>query len=786
MGIDWVKYNVEHEQLQQVLHKVDRSGDYCVHGKLVAHMPRLEVASAGMVSFPVPDFHADTLIRVAERAPYGRGPETVLDTSVRDCWQIDASKVKLGDAVWDDTFASILERVADGLGCPRDRLSARLYKLLVYETGGFFAAHRDSEKVDGMVATLVVSLPAAGSGGELVVRHKRRETVIDMCVGAPYELAFAAFYADCSHETRPLRDGHRVSLVYNLMLSGEDSGDFAQAPDFADQVEAISALLADWSGRDGAKHKIVWLLDHDYSEAGLSFETLKGLDDATARVIESAALRARCSLHAAILRIEESGAGEWVARGADDYDIDEIETYSCWLDSWAGPSGARPTFGKLPLEDGELLPSGALEGVQPDEKRVLESSGNAGVDVERSYRKAALVLWPRDKAVAALAVGGIDSALEYAEREFRRIDGDARSNAASADLMSQLIRAWRSLCRPDLYQGERRAGEKSRRKMLHLLASVGDEGGTCRFLQEIVLPLYSGGENDGLIEVAAAFGPETVREFLPRLVETKLAPYVRSVVDLTWRLWEGVSDGHEQAWLAVLGQAVQRMPQGLPRVLEGLGREWPRTESEKLEAKSVAQMLRLGWLFGRDRETTVMAGLLVQHPAAATPGRAIPEALSMIRSAGEAFSGKQGFWTLWRRAAEWLLERSADRPEPPPDWRVNARIDCGCYACRKLEAFCLDGSAETVVYPMRRRFRDHLELKIGSMELPIDYETLDQGRPYKFVCTKNRADYKLRLEEYADDIDHMRMLLRSPPAKATIGQAGRLIERLRSACSVAE
>ena len=75
---------------------------------------------------------------------------------------------------------------------------ARPYKLLIYEPGGFFAAHRDSEKADGMVGTLSVSLPAvsAGVGGDLVVRHGGREMRADMSVSEPSELAWAAFYAE--------------------------------------------------------------------------------------------------------------------------------------------------------------------------------------------------------------------------------------------------------------------------------------------------------------------------------------------------------------------------------------------------------------------------------------------------------------------------------------------------------------------------------------------------------------------------------------------------------------
>ena len=89
--------------------------------------------------------------------------------------RLTAAPFPLGGRTWPETFASVLAQVAVGLGYPEDAVSAELYKLLVYEPGGFFVPHRDAEKLDNMVATLVVSLPVSGAGGDLVVRHKSRE-----------------------------------------------------------------------------------------------------------------------------------------------------------------------------------------------------------------------------------------------------------------------------------------------------------------------------------------------------------------------------------------------------------------------------------------------------------------------------------------------------------------------------------------------------------------------------------------------------------------------------------
>lgn len=77
---------------------------------------------------------AAALVAAAERAPYGKGPDTRVDTTVRDCWQSDAARVKIAGGAWPKTFARILAAAGAGLGCPVERLDARLYKLLIYRT----------------------------------------------------------------------------------------------------------------------------------------------------------------------------------------------------------------------------------------------------------------------------------------------------------------------------------------------------------------------------------------------------------------------------------------------------------------------------------------------------------------------------------------------------------------------------------------------------------------------------------------------------------------------------
>lgn len=208
-----IEYNDELAPLEEVLAGVQRAGKFEVHGRVEIPMPEVEMEGVGVLSFPVPKAQVAALIAQAVRAPFGRGPDTILDESVRKVWQLPADKLRIGGKSWAANFDAMLDQVAAGLGCVRAATTAELYKLLVYDQGGFFQAHRDTEKAGGMFGTLVVVLPSPHRGGELVVRHAGHEVVVDLSEGDVSELSYAAFYADCEHEVRPVTEGNRVCLV---------------------------------------------------------------------------------------------------------------------------------------------------------------------------------------------------------------------------------------------------------------------------------------------------------------------------------------------------------------------------------------------------------------------------------------------------------------------------------------------------------------------------------------------------------------------------------------------
>jgi hypothetical protein len=158
------------EWLANAIGQATRSAKFCVVGGLPVVDPDIEVDGLGAIKLPLKQTAAKKLVACCQTAPYGKGTQTLVDTKVRKTFELDPKSFRLGDA-WNSAIVDATRTVAEQLGLPADRLEARLYKLLVYEKGGFFLPHRDSEKHDRMVASLIVVLPNRFEGGRLVVRH---------------------------------------------------------------------------------------------------------------------------------------------------------------------------------------------------------------------------------------------------------------------------------------------------------------------------------------------------------------------------------------------------------------------------------------------------------------------------------------------------------------------------------------------------------------------------------------------------------------------------------------
>eukprot|EP01133_Synstelium_polycarpum_P012970 gene12970-15245_t len=406
------------------------------------------------------------------RAPFGRGEETVLDTNVRKVWQIDPSSITIAPQ-WDKTIKdTLLPKVRKGLGLKASDapIEASLYKMLIYDEGGFFLPHRDTEKVPRMFATLVVVLPCQHTGGRLLISHDGRNVDLNLENDTDDSINYASFYADCRHEVTKVEDGYRICLVYNVLRSPKRGrrDDDDSSPDGELMAGALPALVGriadrlqnifDIKGDMVPPLKIVYLLKHQYSQAELAFDTLKTTDKQAADLLKMAGRRFPCYVTLGIVEIEESGDADSPEETADttvnltnivsayaceikekyydeDYDEDEDEEED------DEPVDSDDEFDNMSINPAtEFFPSEALEDITPDDESIEMNTGNEGVPYERSYSHAAIAIWPRANKInlwfSCLSWTGV---LGFVDERIRDSGGVARCKAFAFDLIYKMI-----------------------------------------------------------------------------------------------------------------------------------------------------------------------------------------------------------------------------------------------------------------------------------------------------------------------------------------------------------
>ncbi|MGH7120783.1 MAG: 2OG-Fe(II) oxygenase [Acetobacteraceae bacterium] len=736
------------------LRSIERPGEFCVGGLRELLMPSIDVDGAGRISFPILPAQIERLIGLAEAAPYGRGGQTVLDRDVRRTWQIDPGKIRIGGRSWEQTLAELVAEAARGLGVA-EPVEADFYKLLIYDAGSFFLDHRDTEKLPGMFATLVIVLPSAHSGGELVVRHLGREVVLDLHPEAPSEVGFAAFYADCVHEIRPIKTGFRVTLVYNLRFPNRKR--LLKAPDNRAAEAQAAGLLRKWADAADAPDKLVLPMEHAYTPAELSFGTLKGVDAAVASVLTKAAAEANCDLHLALVSIEESGGAEYSDyRGHRSFDADEEDNEefqagevfdrSLVLSDWRRPDGTEAQFRDFPFTDDELCPADAFADLTPDEEHFHEASGNAGASFERTYRRAGLVLWPCVRRLAVLNQAGLGATLPYltelvANWQASGAAKESRLWREADELAAHMLGSWP-------HRASRGQGDTDAARMLDLLARLGNTAVIERFLATVSAEgHYIAADNEAIVRSAALLPPGRATELLVRIITRNAPIRLPACGQLLRRCIEAVCAPVGDP--ALIGAALlEVLPGG--RAKAAADDAWPRPEPAS--AGFVVDILTATSRIDAGLAARAIEHLLAWPETYGFDAVLVPAALSF---ASEPASKA---WPAVARLSEASLEhlraRIALPLEAPLDWRRTNPLRCKCADCQELGAFLGDPNRQQWRFKAALQRRSHVEQEVGHAPCDIDLVTERRGSPHTLIATKNQASYDRRVTQRGEDLQH--------------------------------
>jgi 2OG-Fe(II) oxygenase superfamily len=791
------------QRIATILGKVGSPGCFTARRTAAVDDLHLEVQELGPLRLPISRPQAMKLCRLARPARYGRGEKTLLDRRVRDTWEVPKSRVKIDQRRWNRTLLPVLEALRADLGLADGcRLKAELHSFLIYGPGQFFLPHKDSEKGDGMVATLVVTLPAAFKGGALVVEHQGEKVVHR---GSRERLSFVAFYADCQHEVRPVKEGYRITLTYNLILDGADAAKAAGTAEPA-AVDALAQCLRGHfetplpsrRRRDGdppeqPPSRLVYLLDHEYTEHGLAWSRLKGTDGARAAALRAAAERCGCELVLALADIheiwscmepgwDEPSRGRHRSWGSDEDDDDEELSDDCddpdayeltefiegdiRLTHWVDQAGEQVKPLASHVSGDEVCCSTRSSDLKPYASEYEGYMGNWGNTMDRWYRRAALVLWPRERDFIVRAEASPSWALQALEKRIGT--GEA---AEAGKLATSLLPFWGGVA-------YRKDGPGLLGSALRVADGVAAPDLAASLLQPFQVEALTPEDAPALVSLARRYG----ESWLGRLLSEWSGGRFRMTEPrqrLSWlgelpRLCEPLRAD------AAVGSTVARLllRDRWGALLKQIG-EVRRLKRPSERDKEVAALSRplLGLLGGAgviaadDLRDEVVAAVCADENELL-----LPCFVQVVRGAAE----ETGEMATERRAAPALealtrhcIGRLAARLARPArgegDWSIALPAGCGCELCRGLDVFLADPARQRFEWPLATEGRRHVHQRIDDAELPVRHETRRSGRPYTLVLAKTKELFEREARErqaWQSDLAWLRLRLQPTPSAA--------------------
>jgi hypothetical protein len=129
-------YNLLYTELETLLKSdLEYKGSFAFsHTYSDAPNPLLTLSDLGNFGLPLSPRDAQLVKNRCIHAPFGKGERTVVDTEVRDTWEMDAKDVIFRNVEWQAWMAGVVGEVCQTLGvnAAASRPRAELYKLLLY------------------------------------------------------------------------------------------------------------------------------------------------------------------------------------------------------------------------------------------------------------------------------------------------------------------------------------------------------------------------------------------------------------------------------------------------------------------------------------------------------------------------------------------------------------------------------------------------------------------------------------------------------------------------------
>lgn len=218
------------------------------------------------------------------------------------------------------------------------------------------------------------------------------------------------------HEVKPVISGRRLVLTYNLIQ--KNPGQLPSASNSSKELTKLRSIFSWWKENivddvDEMPDMMGYLLDHHYTQASLSLNSLKGKDLKVATYLNEAS--AEADVYFCLANVErivmgacEGGGGRGhygyyddESEDSDDgghHSIDDILEDNISLVYVAELDGSA-VGSNMPFDADQLIQEDIFDDLEPDEEDFEGYTGNAGAQATHFYRRTIAILMPRSHRI---------------------------------------------------------------------------------------------------------------------------------------------------------------------------------------------------------------------------------------------------------------------------------------------------------------------------------------------------------------------------------------------------
>ena len=408
-------------------------------------------------------------------------------------------------------------------------------------------------------------------------------------------------------------------------------------------------------------------------------------------------------------------------------------------------------LGALPAAPAEFVPPGACDALEPDEEHFSEATGNGGASYERTYRRAALVLWDRNNLFAVLGQGGVSAMLAHLEGLVNRMaeagrDQRAPIRADAQTLVRHMLEHW-----PVTRYPQAEPSEAAR--LLTALVRLDDGAAIEMFVTDIIATgTYRASDNAALIDTLERVPPDRRIQLIERVIGGTATALFGACADLLARsvlAWPSLPAARQApAATALLEHLPNDARPAVPPVLE--------YRRQKVDAACVVDLLTALCAIDSALGFRAVVHILTFETAFDMDTMLVPAARALLDR--YKTDRPEAVEQLRLACLEHLRARIAEPLEPPSDWRRPHDVPCQCGHCTELSRFLADPQRPAWTFKANAMDRSHVEETIQKAQCDVDTETEQRGRPYSLICTKNEASFHRRTQQRTEDLKNVAVL----------------------------